>query len=216
MRNKPRRSINYINRNFGDSANACIIISWVMSIVPQGSHLVTPQSAVIRPFYVVVDQVMISSGHHCLDLNEGDIFIVTRYNKVGYWWGVSVYDLDRQGWFPSALVQPYTGDVPDEAAALVARIKQNAEQDIVSAEQPQKDDKREFNIVTDDGRFEEYGVTAAVVRKGRRVHVTDDLEAGYNEGETNEEEDFDYESWSKAKLEERAKNSSSGSKKRRL
>lgn len=191
-------------------------ISWVMSIVPQGSHLVTPQSAVIRPFYVVVDQVMISSGQNCLDLNEGDIFIVTRYNKVGYWWGISAYDLDRQGWFPSAFVQPYTGEVPDAAAELVAKMKHHAEQDIVVAQKQQKDNKQELNIVTDDGRFEEYCVTAAVVRKGRRIHVTDDLEAGYDPGEKDEEEDFDYESWSQAKLEEQARHSSSDSKRRKL
>ena len=139
-----------------------------------------------------------------MDLNEGDIFLTTHYNKIGYWWGVSVYDLDRQGWFPSIFVQPYTGEVPEEATKLESTLKANFTQSHVITEMPfnstniansDEQPTLEYNIVTNDAsKYKEYDVTTMVVNKGRRLQVgekADDDEL--------EQEDFDYEQWAKTK-----------------
>ena len=166
----------------------------------RGSHVVTPDSAVARPFYVVVDQTTMSSGENCLDLNSGDIFLVTKFNKIGYWWGVCVYDLNRQGWFPSTFVQPYSGEVPEEASELCARLKANVAS-VPEAEPVGMSETKEpvkFNIVTaDDGKFEEYEVKASITKTGRRTNVTEG--AGQVAERSDDEEAFDYDSWAESK-----------------
>ena len=178
------------------------------------SNFVTAGSRVERPFYVIVSQNMIGNGDTCLDLTEGDIFICTYYNKIGYWWGVSVYDLQRQGWFPSTFVQPYTGEVPEEAAGFVTQLQMDRVDDLIASNRdvtdveagnPQKD----FNIVTDDShKYQEYEVTGTFSRRGRRTNLTDQPE----EEDRIEKEDFDYDAWAEAR---NASNSLDSSKKSR-
>ena len=176
----------------------------------RGSRYVTVRTdSVPRSFYVVANQPFMASdkGDHCIDLLEGDIFLITYFNKLGYWWGVSVYDLDRQGWIPSSLVQPYTGEVPDEAISLREKLADNYK----SKKDTKGDEKKgvetvvanpesvtEFNIVNNDSsQFEEYESVAFVSREGRKVLVGDSDRARdrIDEGE----EDFDYEAWAESK-----------------
>jgi hypothetical protein len=170
------------------------------------SKFVTVKTAnVPRSFYVVAnDNFLASGGDHCIDLFAGDIFLITSYNKVGYWWGVSVYDLDRQGWIPSSLVQPYTGEVPDEASALKRRLAENyseiSEQKVresaTEIEPRSTSDSKEFNIVTDDShKYQEYDSVAVISREGKRV-VVGDTE---RQVDVIEHEDFDYEAWAESK-----------------
>ena len=166
------------------------------------AQYVTAASRCDGAFYVIVTQcMMVGNGDgNCLDLNEGDIFICTYFNKIGYWWGVSVYDLQRQGWFPSTFVQPYTGEVTEEAADLVKQLTRITEPSVqaqgeeagVDEAQPEK----KFNIVIDDShKYQEYELTGAIERKGRRLNVTDQPDTG----DRIENEDFDYEAWGDAR-----------------
>ena len=178
------------------------------------SPFVTSSSTVTRPFYVVVDQIFLSNDASSLDLNDGDIFIVTRYNKVGYWWGVSVYDLDRQGWFPSTFVQPYTGQVPQEASEFVQRIRSNKpHSDSLPVQEVRNSSsetvEKEYNIVTEDVYpFQEYGPTVAIAKRGREVAVADSKSAT-TEPILSEDSDieFDYATWADQKNEKRTKKS---------
>lgn len=176
-----------------------------MSKVPSAAmaQTVTSESSALRPFLVVVSEPLIGNGESCLDLSDGDIFLTTHYNKVGYWWGVSVYDLNRQGWFPSTFVQPYTGEVPPEASELRETLQKNYANQVASipqeavlgseASQP----KPEFNIVPNDsGTYVEYDATTAVVRRGRRKHIGE----GPDEDDE-DQEDFPYEQWAESKAE---------------
>lgn len=148
-----------------------------------------PPPKIQRPFYVVVSQPFLSNAPNVLDLHDGDIFICTFYNKVGHWWGISVYDLQRQGWFPSTLVQPYAGDVPDDAAIFVEKIKSTA----VTNEEKIPD----YNIVTDDDhKYTEYEVSGAVQRVGRRTRIGENPLAS---DEPDDDVDFDYETWAAQK-----------------
>lgn len=177
-----------------------------------------------RPFFVLVDQILIANAPHCLHLNEGDIFLVTKYNKVGYWWGVNVYDLNVQGWFPSTFVQPYTGDVPTEARSLHSTLIENSKKidspqnkesssDIAIAP---KDKDTEFNIVADSGvGFSQYDSTMLVVNRGRTIHAVDHESAVSKEPLYEEELEFDYEAWEKSKNEETGTNSNSVGKRRK-
>jgi len=138
---------------------------------------------------------------------DGDIFLVTSYNKVGYWWGVSVYDLQRQGWFPSSFVQPYTGEVPDEARQFCEHIKaqddhvaQTSHIDGVDASKQ----KIEYNIIAnDDHKYQEYESVGVMSRTGRKITVG---ETGIEE-DVMEKEDFDYDAWAKSKAEAAAASS---------
>lgn len=183
----------------------------------EGSPFVTSNSAVERPFYVLVEQQLLASGEACLELCEGDIFLVTKYNKVGYWWGVSVYDLDRQGWFPSTFVQPYTGEVPEEATQLFEAIKRNCNQpsedrNEIHEQQPQVKDI-EYNIVTDDlTRFVEYESTMMLSKRGRATQALDSV---LPTNQVDDEDEFDYESWADAKNLAKQTNSHSVASKRR-
>lgn len=183
----------------------------------EASPFVTAQSAVERPFYVLVDQQLMANGEACLELCEGDIFLVTKYNKVGYWWGVSVYDLERQGWFPSTFVQPYTGEVPAEAEVFRSTIKGNGKKIETHAtavqDEPKPEVPKQFNIVEEDiTQFSEYDSTIAISKRGRVAdaqHAIDEASFG------DEEQDFDYETWADAKNAEKHALSESGKHKRR-
>ena len=193
---------------------------------PNNNAYVSNKSAVQRPFYVLVEQTLISNAPNCLDLNQGDIFLVTKYNKVGYWWGVSVYDLNTQGWFPSTFVQPYTGEVPPEASELFSIITRNSHTDSmespsppVAKEEETNDEKKVVNIVSnsDNTQFSEYQSTMLIVNRGRTVHALDQhatsqIEQAY---EKEPEDAFDYESWAASKLEERQFMSDSKHKRRK-
>jgi hypothetical protein len=157
------------------------------------NHYVTEDSKIIRPFYVVVSQPFASNTVNVLDLQEGDIFICTMYNKIGHWWGVSVYDLQRQGWFPSTLVQPYAGEVPEEASDFLMKITHKVDQGGVD-----ESDKKEisetpvYNIVSDDAhKYQEYEVSAAMQRVGRNTRLGEQA----LDDDPTEREDFDYETW---------------------
>ncbi len=159
------------------------------------THIVTQETKVKRPFYVVVSQPFMSNAQNVLDLHEGDIFICTFYNKVGHWWGVSVYDLQRQGWFPSTLVQPYAGEVPQEATDFFERI-QLVEQDEASKE-TSEEQPPVYNIVTDDAdKYKEYEVSGIVQRVGRTTRIG---EKSLNSDDLAEEVDFDYDTWAAEK-----------------
>jgi hypothetical protein len=163
---------------------------------------------VSRSFYIVVnDNFLASGGDHCVDLFAGDIFLITSFNKIGYWWGVSVYDLDRQGWIPSSLVQPYTGEVPEEASELKRRLAHNFNQ-VDASKVSKSEDKEpssrtssslgEFNIVTDDAnKYQEYDSVAVISREGKRVIVGDSDQPV----DVFDKEDFDYETWAESKRE---------------
>lgn len=168
---------------------------------------VTSESSSLNPFYVVVSEPMMGNGENCLDLNEGDIFLTTRYNKVGYWWGVSVYDLNNQGWFPSTFVQPYTGEVPEEASELAAQLRANyakestpvaqVEQEVTEDESHSKISSLKYNIVTNDShKYQEYDVKTAVANIGKHLHI-----GNVPVEEEIEKEDFDYEKWAESKRE---------------
>lgn len=181
-------------------------------------------ASVQRPFYVLVDQILIANTPNCLHLNEGDIFLVTKYNKIGYWWGISVYDLNVQGWFPSTFVQPYTGDVPPEARSFYSTLIKNTKmidspQKMESSSEiavAPKDRETEFNIVADTGViFSEYDSTMHVVNRGRTVHAVDHESAVSKEPLYEEEPEFDYEAWEKSKHDERRTNSNSLGKRRK-
>jgi hypothetical protein len=179
-----------------------------MTTIPIESPFITSKSFVIRPFYVVVDQVLQSHDASCLDLNEGDIFLVTRYNKIGYWWGVSVYDSERQGWFPSTFTQPYTGEVPEEIESLCLKIRTNPAkediQDIESDEVSSKEEpQKEYNIVTQDVfPFQEYQSSLVVSKRGRDVRPADQgIIPPPDDEEDTEEITFDYDTWADAKNE---------------
>ena len=175
----------------------------------RGSRYVTVRTdSVPRSFYVVANQPFMASdkGDHCINLFEGDIFLITYFNKLGYWWGVSVYDLDRQGWIPSSLVQPYTGEVPDEATILKEKLAENyrskndskGDEKGIETVVANPESVTEFNIVNNDSsQFEEYESVAFVSREGRKVLVGDSDRARdrIDEGE----EDFDYEAWAESK-----------------
>ena len=172
------------------------------------SPFVTSSSSVVRPFYVVVDQIFLSNESSCLDLNDGDIFIVTKYNKVGYWWGVSVYDLNRQGWFPSTFVQPYTGEVPEEASEFVKLIKSNTSTKTKQGSESVDDkteSKKVINVVTQDVYpFQEYDSTMTVTKRGRETITVSD-EGIIPVSPVENELDFDYETWAESKNEKRKK-----------
>lgn len=158
------------------------------------SHYVTEESKIVRPFYVIVSQPFMSNTQNVLDLHDGDIFICTFYNKVGHWWGVSVYDLQRQGWFPSTLVQPYAGEVPEEAAEFLSKIKVEG----IKGEEP-AEEKTDivFNIVKDDDdKYQEYEVSGVVQRVGRRTRIGEQVRTT---DDPSEEVDFDYETWAAEK-----------------
>jgi hypothetical protein len=149
-------------------------------------------------------------------LFAGDIFLITSYNKVGYWWGVSVYDLDRQGWIPSSLVQPFTGEVPSEASDLKTKLGENfvskKDNEIPNISQvsvePSKSSSTEFNIVSDDPhKFQEYESVAVISREGKKTFIGD----SGRPVDLVEKEDFDYETWADSKRE-----SASNSKRSRI
>lgn len=180
-----------------------------MTTILTESPFITSKSFVIRPFYVVVDQVLQSHDASCLDLNEGDIFLVTRYNKIGYWWGVSVYDVERQGWFPSTFTQPYTGEVPEEIESLCVKItttnpvntKEEDIEHIKSDDVSEEELQKEYNIVTKDVfPFQEYESSVLVSKRGRDVRPADQGIPPANE-EDAEEITFDYDTWADVKNE---------------
>jgi hypothetical protein len=165
-------------------------------------------SNVSRSFYVVANEPFLASGKgdHCLDLFAGDIFLITSYNKVGYWWGVSVYDLDRQGWIPSSLVQPYTGEVPSEASDLKTKLSENfvskEDNEILKIPQacvePSNSSSAEYNIIADDShKFQEYESVAVISREGKKTFIGD----SERPVDLVEKEDFDYEAWADSKRE---------------
>ena len=181
------------------------------------SPFVTTKSAVLRPFYVLVEQQLLSNDESSLDLNEGDIFLVTKYNKVGYWWGVSVYDLDRQGWFPSTFVQPYTGEVPEDASELCSQIKLNCETPPEEPEPvhaaPIPEQRAEFNIVQEDSSsFLQYESTVAISKRGRLVQAAG---PDSDQAQPNEDDDFDYDTWADEKNAQKLANSTADRHKRR-
>ena len=189
-----------------------------MSVTPRDTPFVTASTyGVNRPFYVLVDQTLSANDPNCLSLGEGDIFLVTKYNKVGYWWGVSVYDLTVQGWFPSTFVQPYTGEVPNEASRLFSSITWEVSQKAPIKEGGLDSQSVEPNInivTTDTAKFAEYESTMALVTQGRTTRVVDQQDKNQS-GESSETElGFDYESWSKSKLENR--NFTSADKRRKI
>jgi hypothetical protein len=140
----------------------------------QGHPFVTANSKCKRPFYVVVEQIMQSNDASCLDLNAGDIFLVTRYNKIGYWWGVSVYDLNRQGWLPSTFTQPYEGEVPEDASKLRESLTAENKPDTTKSEPIAACEPKSINIVTDDVfPFKEYDSKMVVAKRGREVVFQD-------------------------------------------
>lgn len=178
----------------------------VMKLPKVESPFVTENSFVQRPFFVLVDQILMSNDPSCLDLNEGDIFLVTKYNKVGYWWGVSIYDLNRQGWFPSTFVQPYTGEVTEEAQELLSKIKTPLDQKTrpqpSTGSKEQKCEPVKFNLVTQDVYpFQEYESTVAIGKRGREIVAADGTYQPQPEVESDIE--FDYETWADAKNESR-------------
>ncbi len=177
----------------------------VMSSAKRESRFVNQMTrGIVRPFYVLVDQVLLSNDPSCLDLNEGDIFLVTTYNKVGYWWGVSVYDLTRQGWFPSTFCQPYTGEVPQEAEEFRTTISRepgdNVEEPMSAPPvEPPIKEPVQYNIVTEDAYpFQEYVATVAVTKRGREVTSSEEtsVEAIYN---VDSDLEFDVSAWQEAK-----------------
>lgn len=170
---------------------------------PKGeSPFVTDKSFVERPFFVLVDQILISNDASCLDLNEGDIFLVTKYNKVGYWWGISIYDLNRQGWFPSTFVQPYTGEITEEAQEFLEKIttplvEREKVQPVLGTSETAHQ-AGQFNIVTQDVYpFQEYESHVAIVKRGRELVSADSSHAPQPAVDSDIE--FDYDAWADAK-----------------
>ena len=187
-----------------------LFLGWDEFIRGMNSKFVNVRTATVsRSFYVVANEPFIASGKgdYCLDLFAGDIFLITSYNKIGYWWGVSVYDLDRQGWIPSSLVQPYTGEVPEEASELKRKLEENFAKNMKAddVEQPKpvsvsheagSEPVGEFNIVTDDSyKFQEYESVAVISRDGKKTFVGD----SERPIDIIEKEDFDYEAWAESK-----------------
>ena len=73
-------------------------------------------------FTVIVDQSELSTQEHHLDMVAGDVLIVTHWNKLGWWWGVSAFDSSHSGWFKSSLTQPYTGELPEGAQSIIDEL----------------------------------------------------------------------------------------------
>lgn len=77
----------------------------------------------VKYFTVIVDQSELATREHHLDMVAGDVLIVTHWNKVGWWWGVSAFDSAHSGWFKSSLTQPYTGELPEGAQSIIDELE---------------------------------------------------------------------------------------------
>jgi len=85
-------------------------------------------------FTVIAVESELAIKEHHLDLVEGDVLIVTEWNKVGWWWGVSAFDPTRSGWFKSTLTQPFTGELPDAGRGVIEDLaKLKSGEDATSA-----------------------------------------------------------------------------------
>jgi len=92
--------------------------------------------SVPKYFTVIAWQSELATREHYLDLLEGDVLIVTRWNKQGWWWGVSAFDPSRSGWFKSTLTQPFIGELPAEAQVVIDQLDSGEKKPEVAVVEP--------------------------------------------------------------------------------
>ena len=78
------------------------------------------------PFFSVVatGNYRPPASARALEISENEIYLITKWNKEGpYWWGIDAYRPDRQGLIWTKGMQPYTGDLPEEASDIAAKLR---------------------------------------------------------------------------------------------